>query len=347
MRSTIQFTNKRNSWRAVFAGLCLAVAAVAGLTVTAQAQQKTILVGGTPSLLYLPFYAALDLGFFTKEGLDVQLVNMPNAIPAMLSGDVQFSLSGSDAAVIAAARGKPTPAVVMFQQRSTLSIVAASSVKLPSNFPDNLKGLKGKTIALNRRGASSENVMKQLFKAAGMEEGRDYSVVIIPTPSSIVLALKSGNIDGAVLWAPFQEQVAVDKIAYTVVRENSAHIPESRSKSGGVSLQANSDFVKSNPEIVKKVINAVVAGTAYVRDYQKNENKLVEIAIKYTGVPNRQAMVEAVKTAAEFAYPGVDCESWDAGAREMFEAKSIPKIPTCAEMTALDLAPKGPISATK
>ncbi len=326
-------------------GTLLGVGEQSATAQTSSASATKITVGGTPSLLYLPFYVALDLGLFAKEGLDVQLVTMPNAIPAVLSGEVQFSLSGSDAAVISAARGRPTPAVVMFQQRSSLSLVAGMQVKLPdAKFPENVRALKGKTVALNRRGATSENLMKQIFTAAGMQEGRDFSVVIIPTPASIVLALKSHNVDAAILWPPFQEQAAAENAAYLVIRENSPQSPETRSKSGGVSIQVNADFLKTNPEVVKKMVNGIVTGAAMIRDYANNEQRLVDVAVKYTGMSNRQAMAQAIRTVAEFAYPGIDCESWMSGAREMFEAKSIPVIPKCEEMTAIGgVAPSGPI----
>lgn len=338
----------RRAWATSLALIAAAALALGAGSARAQtAAPSKILVGGTPSLLYLPFYVALDLGLFTKEGISVELVTMPNAIPAVLSGEVQFSLSGSDAAVISAARGKPTPAVVMFQQRSTLALVASVAHTLPKKFPDNVRGLTGKTIALNRRGATSENLMKQVFTSAGMQEGRDYSVVIIPTPASIILALKARSADGAILWPPFTEQSEVEKIANLVVRENSADSPEARSKSGGVSLQVNADFLKANPALVRKVIDAISAGSAMIRDYANNEQRLVDVAVKYTGMSNREAMAKAIRTVAEFAYPGIDCESWETGAREMFEVKAIPVAPKCGEMTALDIAPKGPIGPAK
>ena len=54
------------------------------------------------SVFYAPQYAAIELGYFTEEGLDLTLVNGAGAdkvMTALLSGDADIGFMGSEASI--------------------------------------------------------------------------------------------------------------------------------------------------------------------------------------------------------------------------------------------------------
>ena len=56
----------------------------------------------THSLFYSPFYSAIANGYFEEEGLDVETLLTPGAdsvMAAVLSGDADIGLSGSEATI--------------------------------------------------------------------------------------------------------------------------------------------------------------------------------------------------------------------------------------------------------
>ena len=56
----------------------------------------------THSVFYAPQYAAIKNGYFEEEGLDVELILTPgadNVMAAVLSGDADIGLSGSEATI--------------------------------------------------------------------------------------------------------------------------------------------------------------------------------------------------------------------------------------------------------
>lgn len=84
----------KKRWRILIAG-CLACAALCGC-----AKENS---GGTPvtmyevahSIFYAPQYAAIELGYFKEEGIDLTLVNGAGAdkvMTAMLAGDAISAL---------------------------------------------------------------------------------------------------------------------------------------------------------------------------------------------------------------------------------------------------------------
>src|SRR3546814_4382917 len=89
--------------------LILAVtAALATASAPSMAQTKVTISQAFQSMLYLPFYVAIDKGFFKKEGIDVdkETAGSPTAaLSAVLSGSAQFSIHGPEWTAIAAAKG--------------------------------------------------------------------------------------------------------------------------------------------------------------------------------------------------------------------------------------------------
>ena len=56
----------------------------------------------THSVFYAPQYAAIELGYFEEEGLDIELILTPgadNVMAAVLSKDADIGLSGSEATI--------------------------------------------------------------------------------------------------------------------------------------------------------------------------------------------------------------------------------------------------------
>ena len=66
------------------------------------------------SVFYAPQYAAIELGYFTEEGLDLTLVNGAGAdkvMTALLSGDADIGFMGSEASIYTFAQDAPDYAV--------------------------------------------------------------------------------------------------------------------------------------------------------------------------------------------------------------------------------------------
>jgi len=325
------------------AAMCFALMAAS------QTPPVTVRVGGAPSLMYLPFYVGIEQGFFARQGLAIDLTTMSNPVPALLSGEINLALNGSDSAVVAAARGRPTPALVMMQQRNSMSLTASNGLARAHAgklYPTTLTDLRGKTIAIIGRGSGAEIFVKQMLDGAQMEEGKDYNIVVIGSPSGLLNALKANQVDAANLWSPFQEQAWVEKIGVPLVREVEEG-PPGRRLAAGISVHGNSEFLKARSDVAKRFADAMVEANAFTRNLKDNQARLVEIAMKYTGVSNREVLLAALPTISSLAYPGVDCAAWAETAKGLYSVKSIPHVPKCEEITAADLAPKGPIGPAK
>ena len=97
------------------------------------------------SIFYAPQYAAIELGYFEEEGIDLTLVNGAGAdkvMTALISGDAQIGFMGSEASIYVYQEGSQDYAVNFAQltQRAGNFLVGRQP---EDNFKwENLKGKK-------------------------------------------------------------------------------------------------------------------------------------------------------------------------------------------------------------
>jgi ABC-type nitrate/sulfonate/bicarbonate transport system substrate-binding protein len=105
---------------------------------------------GIPSetMAQIAIYAALDNGYYSSDGLDIQLILMraPVANMALIGGDVQFTTAGVSA-ISAAARGAPLKVIFNSFTRPLHWIYARPEIRNP-------KEMKGRRMGVDGRGAA-------------------------------------------------------------------------------------------------------------------------------------------------------------------------------------------------
>ena len=83
-----------------------------------QATEKIVLNEVTHSVFYAPLYAAISLGYFEEEGIELELVNGGGAdksMTALLTDQAQIGLMGPEAAIYVYNEGKEDSALVIGQ----------------------------------------------------------------------------------------------------------------------------------------------------------------------------------------------------------------------------------------
>ena len=93
---------------------CLVLATATGCQKNASGKTPITLNEVAHSIFYAPQYAAIELGYFDEEGLDVTLVNGGGAdkvMTALVSGEADIGFMGSEASVYTYANGEADYAV--------------------------------------------------------------------------------------------------------------------------------------------------------------------------------------------------------------------------------------------
>ena len=128
------------------------------------------------SIFYAPQYVALENGYFTQEGIDLELVTGYGAdktMAAVISGDAQIGFMGAEASVYAYLEGANDPVVNFAQgtQRAGNFLVAREEM---ADFQ--WSDLKEKEVLGGRKGGMPEMVFEYILKQNGLDPAKDLSI---------------------------------------------------------------------------------------------------------------------------------------------------------------------------
>jgi sulfonate transport system substrate-binding protein len=211
-------------------------------------------------------------------------------IPAGTNAEMQRNLqSGIEIGTL----GYQSPAVMAEQNVTNVKIVAGEQLG-----GQNLIMRKGvelnswKDLEGKRLGRPPGSYVAILFTLAAKDNGVDLSRVSLLNTTSAgpaeLQALKSGDLDGLVLWSPVIDRAVVEGYAYYPA---CCDIGKTEKYGGGNQiLAANTDFLKDR-ETAVKFLKAYAESLEF---YVKNQEKAVRLITEYTGV-SKEVIAEAWK----------------------------------------------------
>ncbi len=237
--------------RLVFALLATVVA----LAPVAHAQ--TVKIGTTPSFIFLPIYAADQLGYFKAEGLSVQFVDFEGGAEvttAMVGGSIDLGGTMVERPLILAEKGFGAKNLVALESKNPLHLV------LRANHPaKEVKDLKGSKLGMTRAGSGTDLSLRALLKDAGLEPDRDVAIIGVGGVSSAMAALKAGQVDGYMGGEP-AGAIAVHqlKLARYFIDPRLGQGPKFLQFMTFPTLQASDRFIQANPQVTEKLVRAMV-----------------------------------------------------------------------------------------
>jgi len=254
---------------------------VAALHSPAAAQTTKIRVSVVPIIDLGPFHAAVQQGYFAAEGLEVDaspVVGGAAGLPALAAGQVQIAFSNIVSTALGASQGLGFKIVAPAGHAPDsppdgMAIVAAKGKGFKTG-----KDLEGKRVAVNNR----SNVIWLYSRAWVEKTGGDPNKVTyleVPFPQ-MADALKSGQIDAAVLVDPFLS-TGIESNVIELVGWPYNQVQAGMSVSQYVTTDA---FLKSNPNAVDGFVRALNKGIAWMNQ-NAGKPEWVKLISNYTKLP--------------------------------------------------------------
>ena len=247
---------------------CLVLATATGCQKNASGKTPITLNEVAHSIFYAPQYAAIELGYFDEEGLDVTLVNGGGAdkvMTALVSGEADIGFMGSEASVYTYANGEADYAVNFAQltQRAGNFLVGREPE------PDfQWENLKGKKVLGGRAGGMPQMVFEYILKKNGIDPKTDLSIDQSINFGLTAAAFTSNDADYTVEFEPF---------ATALELEGNGHVAASLGESSGyvpyTAYCAKKSYIEKNPEIIQKFTNAIQKGLEYVNSHTSRRNR--------------------------------------------------------------------------
>ncbi|MFD4609774.1 ABC transporter substrate-binding protein [Streptomyces sp. NPDC088337] len=268
-------------------------------------EKVKIMVGGLDKVIYLPAMLTQRLGYFTEEGLNVELLSEPAGVQAetaLVSGQVQGAVGFYDHTLDLQTHDKYVESVVQFSHApgevEVVSTKAADKITSPKDF-------KGKKLGVTGLGSSTDFLTKYLAVKNGVQVS-EFSPVAVGAGPTFISALEKGAIDGGMTTDPTVATILDKKVGKVLI---DMRTPEgSREALGGPypssSLYMQTDWVNSHKETVQKLANAFVKTLKWMSTHSADEIAAKMPADYSQG--NKTLYAEAIKsTLPMFTNDGV------------------------------------------
>lgn len=240
------------------------------------------------SLTSVPAFIAQAGGFFAKNGLNVQLVPVPNGgamTAAAVSGSVDFVNNSYDNLEEAISKGLPVKAVVGNTVKAPFALVARAGTPLPhlqDGYPKVIGDLLHTNWGVIQLGVSTQFIDEELLGGAGYPAD-SVTYVAVGLPPTALPALLRGSIATYLTFDPMTSIVVDNNEGTDVVDFLKGQGPADFKNVNYNAWWTSTNLLKSQPTLVAKFVKANEEAYCW---YSKPSNlpKVVAILQKYVPV---------------------------------------------------------------
>ena len=266
----------------VVIGLLILAVAAPGRVVGQVRPPLHVRVVHVPVLIFAPLYVAIERGYFTQQGLEVELIGTPGGISSfavLASGRAEAVIGGLGAALFnAAARGLDFKVVgpVHLERPPVSTPLVVSRKAFESGEIHSVKDLRGRKVSVNVLGSATEFWLNAALLKGSLTVN-DVQMVAVNFPE-VPAALANGAIAAGMLGEPMAT-LAEDRGQIVRLSENFIN---------GVQVTAvyfSGDFMRGHPQ---EAVGFMVAWLRASRDLHGDgyhNDAIARIVEKYTGVP--------------------------------------------------------------
>lgn len=220
------------------------------LAASAQASRSLYvgLVSITPS--NAPVLAAVDGGYFKKQGLDVKPVVMAGsstAIAAMLSGEVSMITIAASGLINAYLAGRDAVMIAGIVNFAPYELIVAKGI-------ERLEDLKGKTVGIARFGGSADFLARWGLEKNGLRPGKDVIIMQVGGNPARLAAVSQGAIQATLLEQAFAHQAR--KAGFRSLLDYAAAGLDYQHSGIGTTKS----FIEKNRDVVARFMKGLIEG---------------------------------------------------------------------------------------
>ena len=279
--------------------LALALVGIPGLLASPQAraanEQTSLAIPGI-TIGFITRFIADDEGMWTKQGLDVKILDIAGigSMNAVISGSVDFSMSSGPSITRAWAKGQHLVALATAINQSDEDIVIRKDIATAGHFDPKAplaergKLLKGLTLAVGGIGAIPDVVLKVGQIQAGLP--RDNVTATPMQPPEYMAAFERKAIDGFVSGPPFIQQAVVAGTGVVLSDSAKGEPVEYAPQSAGL-LLTRGDFCAAHRSICEKMVHGIVEAAKFLHEHRAES---IAIAKKHFGAYSDEVLAQSI-----------------------------------------------------
>jgi NitT/TauT family transport system substrate-binding protein len=264
----------------------------------AQPSQKVRIGYSTMSATTAPLWVAQDEGFLSKHGIDSDLIFIPGpsiVIASLNRGDVTLAMAGGSTVLAGAAGGIELQIIAAILNRVPHDFVVRPEIKRPQD-------LRGKRVGVTALGGTAWMAAMFALDQIGLTAEKDHITLSSLGDQRLVSqALESGTVDAGLLTGTFS--LRLKRMGFGFMGD----IDRIQLLSGGIVVTAKT--LKSDPALVKRVLNALLAAHAFVVN-PTNKPRVLTNIMKRLGTNDRtvaeDGLEDLIRRTDRKPYPSPD-----------------------------------------
>ena len=209
-------------------------------------------VGASMSSLWV----TKERGFFEKQGLRVDLIYVAGgkAIPALLAGDIGFSVSAGNSFLAAVMGGADLVIIAGLINKMPYQLYVKSTISSPND-------LKGKKIAIAAFGVSSDFAARIGLMELGLNPTKDVALIQLGGSASRVSALAAGTVDGTIVSGP-PHTTYLEKLGFKQIFD----LVRSKEEFQFTGVVVNRKLIQEKPALIDNFLRSIVEGTHFYKN---------------------------------------------------------------------------------
>ena len=242
-------------WVAVLAAVAVLAVGLVGCKKDGDGLQKVRVCEVTHSIFYAPQYAAIALGYFADEGIEIELSNGQGAdavMAAVLSGNIDVGFAGPEASIYVYNEGNAdyTQVFAQITRRDGSFLIGREN---DDNFT--WDKVKGKVVLPGRRGGVPYMTLEHVLRENGIDPATDTTLDNSVQYAMMTAAFTGGTGDYVTAFEPTASMLEQQGQGYIVasVGEASGDIPYT-------AYFAKKSYIEENSDLIQRFTNAVYRG---------------------------------------------------------------------------------------
>jgi len=253
-------------------GTMLALGAPCAVAQTSPANVTVTL--GSDGYFYLLHYITEGAGFYKAEGITVEVVRFSSGskiIASVLGGSADASMVNIGNTTLAIQKGGDLATLATLYTIMPFAVVLSNdALKKTGITPampldERVKRLQGLRIATTGPGSGTDQFIRTLFVARGMNPDKEVTLQTLGDGGTMLAAMEAKAIDGFVLGSPVTNQAAQKGLGKIAISGISGEVPEFNGLTY-LGLIASREAIEKKGPVLMKTVRALTRGMKFVRD---------------------------------------------------------------------------------
>lgn len=275
----------RKAMAKLVAILCVAglIVAGAGRSAEAQAPEKLKVAIGAAGLYFIVHFVAEGAGFFKKEGLELDTVDVttgPRQVAAVMGGSVDIAPLGLQLVIQATSRGGSIIALSTGYSILPMSLVLSNDaikrvgITLDMTTDEKIKRIKGLKIGITGPGSGTDDMARTLTGTRGLDPDKDITIQPLGNGDSMLAALEKGLTDGFVFTSPIPETAVARGLGQIIVEPLNGDVPEANGVPY-IIMAANPATIQEKRPLLVKAVRAWTNAMKFTHENKEEARRVV------------------------------------------------------------------------